>query len=244
MHKTTLLFFIFIIPGIALFAQNHSSKKDAFVDITGTLGKSQTVTSASYVYNWRLGKREKWELGFGLRYSAYFGTKKYYITAPARLARGTTFPFLIVFAAQKTENWDTLTVQRPFTNSLNATFNLGYHITEHWYAGTNIDLIGVTVGRNSSAILTSNGTTTTEANAKPANFNLLLTGDNDLGTLNSEFFLRYDLNNRWSLKGTYQFFFSEYKTRSIQQIAPDGTSVDRFRNKVNAFGLGISYHIN
>ena len=108
--------------------------------------------------------------------------------------------------------------------------------------GFNIDVIGFTVGRTTSAVLTSNGVTKAEIAAKPAPFNLLLTGDNDLGSLNSEFFLKYKLNTHWSIKADYQFLFVEYKTTTITQMAPDGTKVDRFRNKVNLIGIGISYH--
>lgn len=244
MYKKTLLLFALLVNAASLFAQkNNPPHYNQFTDVTGTIGSSQGAASASYTYNWRIGERKKWEAGIGARFTSYFGTKKDYVTAPARLARSTTFPFVIVFAGQKTENWDTLTVQRPFTNSLNATANFGYHFNNQWYGGFNIDLIGVTFGRNTSAILTSNGITTTEPKAKPAAFNLLLTGDNDLGSLNSEFFVKYSINNRWGIKGVYQFLFSEYKTNSITQTAPDGTSVDRFRNKVNAFGLGVSYNI-
>lgn len=181
-------------------------------------------------------------MGIGLRNTAYFGVKRDFWTAPAKLARTNTTPFLIFFAGQKTENWDTLTVQRAFTNSLNVTANLGYHITNKLYAGFNIDVIGFTVGQKSSAILKSNGSTKTEPAAKPAAFNLLLTGDHDLGTLNSEFFLRYNINKTWSVKGIYQFLFVEYETTTIKQTAPDGTQNDRFRNKANNFGVGVAYH--
>jgi len=82
-----------------------------------------------------------------------------------------------------------------------------------------------------------------ENQAKPAHFNLLLTGDNDYGSLNSEFFVKYKISQRWQLKALYQFYFAEYKTTTIYQTAPDGTMVYRFRNKVNAFGLGLSYDL-
>jgi len=129
-------------------------------------------------------------------------------------------------------------------SSLNLSANFGYALSSDWSLGFNIDLIGFSVGRKSSAILTSNGVTRNEPLAKPAVFNLLLTGDNDLGSLNSEFFLRYKLSPKWGLKAVYQFYFAEYKTNTVQQTAPDGTMVDRFRNKANLFGLGLSYHFN
>jgi hypothetical protein len=101
-----------------------------------------------------------------------------------------TFPFLIFFAGQKEENFDTLVVQRPLTNSINVTFNIGYNISPRWYAGFNIDVIGFTFGRKSSAVFTGINASTgeqgtfTEPESIPASFNLLLTGDHDLGSLN------------------------------------------------------------
>ena len=213
-----------------------------FADFSATIGASQQTLAASYVYNWRVGKKRKFELGLGLRNTAYFGIKKDFWTAPANVARSSSVPFLVVVSGQKTENWDTLTVQRPFTNSLNVSANFGYHLSNRWYAGFNIDLIGFTVGRTGSAVFTSNGTTTTEPAAKPAPFNLLLTGDLDLGSLNSEFFVYYNLNDKWSVKAVYQFMFVEYKTTNVKQTAPDGTIVDRFRNKANNAGIGVAYH--
>ncbi len=221
---------------------NKLPRTDRFIDLAGTVGESQGAIAASYVHNWRLGTKKKWEIGYGVRWTSYFGVKKDFTTAPGRLARSTTIPFLIVFADHKPQNEDTLQVQRPFTNSLNLSANFGYNFSEKWSAGFNIDVIGFTFGRTTSAILTSNGTTRSESAAKPAPFNLLLTGDNDYGSLNSEFFLKYKLNNRWSVKADYQFIFVEYKTTQVKQTAPDGTQVDRFRNKVNNFGLGVSYH--
>lgn len=242
--KNIFLVFTMLFSTVMLYAQQDKTATviNRFADITATVGQSQGTASASFVNNWKLGDKKKWELGLGLRYTSYSGTKKDYITAPAKLSRSTTFPFAIVFAGQETQNWDTLTVQRPFTHSLNLTGNIGYSFNEKWYGGVNIDLIGFTVGRNSSAILTSNGNTVTESKARPSAFNLLLTGDNDLGTLNSEFFLKYNINKQWSIKAVYQFLFNEYSTTSVFQTAPDGTVVDRFRNKINAFGAGVSYN--
>ena len=240
--KITLL----ILLATAVFTGFSQSSKLArtnrFVDLSATIGESQGAVAASYVHNWRLGKKKKWEIGYGARLTSYFGVKTDFTTAPARLSRTTTFPFIIVFAGHETKNEDTLNVQRPFTNSVNLSTNLGYNFNERWSAGFNIDLIGFTFGRTTSGVLTSNGVTKTEFAAKPGAFNLLLTGDNDIGSLNSEFFLKYNLNNRWGIKAVYQFLFVEYKTTTIRQTAPDGTLVDRFRNKANTFGIGASYH--
>lgn len=240
--KKLLFFFMFLCSVIAVSAQKKPSRINQFVDLTGTVGKSQGTVAASYVHNWKFGKHKRLEAGLGLRWTSYFGTKTDFTTAPARLARTTTTPFIIVFAGQRTENQDTLTVQRPLTHSVNVSINLGYNFSSRWNAGFNIDLIGFTFGRKSSAILTSYGTTKFEQEAKPTAFNVLLTGDNDYGSLNSELFLKYKINSKWGVKAVYQFLFVEYKTENIKQVAPDGTMVDRFRNKANNFGLGVSYN--
>ncbi|CAN5748090.1 hypothetical protein BH11BAC4_BH11BAC4_01870 [soil metagenome] len=233
----TFLFLFYVVH-----AQTPHSRINQFVDVTGTIGNSQGTGAASYVHNWKFGKYKRLEAGLGLRWTTYFGTKTEFTTAPAKLARTTTIPFVIFFAGQKLENQDTLTVQRPLTNSVNLSINLGYNFSTRLNAGFNIDLIGFTFGRKSSAILQSYGSTKIEPAAKPAAFNLLLTGDNDHGSLNSEFFLKYKLNNTWGIKVLYQFIFIEYKTENVKQVAPDGTMVERFRNKANNFGLGVSYN--
>ena len=238
-----ILFLIFSITSCNLAkAQQKQARINQFIDLTGAIGKSQGTIAAAYVHNWKLGKRKKLEAGLGLRWTSYFGTKKDFITAPARLARTNTTPFLIFFAGQRTDYHDTLTVQRPLTHSVNISINIGYNFSRKWNAGFNIDLIGFTFGRKSSAILTSYGYTKIEPVAKPAAFNLLLTGDHDYGSLNSEFFLKYKITSQWGIKAVYQFVFIEYETNNINQVAPDGTIVNRFRNKANNFGLGISYN--
>lgn len=233
---------LLLLPFSVVMAQSKPEKRiHQYADLAVTAGASQGTAALSYVHNWKIGKKKNWEIGIGARLTSYFGTQKEYVTAgPARLTRSFTTPFLIFFAGQETQNWDTLTVQRPFTNSLNASINLGYQFNKKWSAGFNIDLIGFTVGRKTSGILTGNGITRNDPEVKPSAFNLLLTGDHDLGSLNSEFFLAYKLNDKWSLRGIYQFYFSEYKTTNLVQVASDGTIIDRFRNKANTFGIGIS----
>ena len=240
------LFYLLVIcfAGSNLRAQQEQAPRiHAFLDFTAAFGNQEGTASFSYVRNWRLGKMRKLEIGLGARLTSYYGVKREFYTAPANLARSSTVPFVIVFAGHEEQNLDTLTVQRPFTNSLNLSANFGYRFGRKWYAGFNIDLVGFTLGRTTSGILLSNGTTATEPMAKPSSFNVLLTGDNDYGSLNSEFFLKYNVAPRWDIKAVYQFFFTEYNTQSIYQKAPNGTEVYRFRNKANLFGLGVSYDL-
>lgn len=232
---------LLFVNGVSAQQKNQPSTNQ-WTDLATTLGNSQGTVAASYVYAWSPGKRKRWEIGIGLRYTMYIATNSDFTTAPGRLSRSNTTPFLIVFAGQKTENWDTLTVRQPFVNTVNVSVNFGYHLSGKWLAGFNIDLIGFSFGPVRNAVLTSNGIAIPEPRTKPASFNILLTGDNDYGSLNSEFFVKYQLSRHWGIRAIYCFYFAEYKTGTIQQTAPDGTLVTQFRNKVNSGGLGLSYH--
>jgi hypothetical protein len=246
MKKILITAFVTISSITGYAQQKVITTTNKFVDIAGTIGTSQGSGAASYVYNWKFGfgKKKNWEAGIGARLTSSFGTKLEYTTAgPAKFTRTSTTPFLIVFAGQRTENWDTLTVQRPFVNTLNITANFGYNFTPRWSGGFNIDLIGASFGRKSQAVFLSNGFTATEPSAKPTAFNVLLTGDHDRGSLNSEFFVKYKFNDRWAIRGVYQFLFTEHTADNIRQVLPDGTSNSRFRNKANNFGLGISFQL-
>ncbi|MBC7849428.1 MAG: hypothetical protein H7Y31_06815 [Chitinophagaceae bacterium] len=236
---------VLLVITSGVFGQNTSDKHSRSLNFTSTIGKAQGAFAGSYIHNWRIGARKRLDIGVGGRWTTYVGLKKDFLTAgPAKYTRSFTVPFIIFFAGQEEQNFDTLTVQRPLTHSLNAMINIGYRVSPKWYAGFNIDVIGVSFGRKSSGIFTSNGTTQTEPKAKVAPFNVLLTGDHDRGTLNSEFYLRYQIANRWAITALYQFLFVEYQTTNLEQRFMDGTTNDRFRNKANNVGLGISYLFN
>jgi hypothetical protein len=240
--KTTIAL-LFCLLGAAAHAQPlETAKTSRSIDLAGTIGSSQGSGALSYIYNWRFGKARKIEAGLGVRLTSVTGNKLTYTTAgPARLTRSFTAPFVIFFAGQKTENWDTLTVGQPFVNALNVTINLGYRFNPKLSAGFNIDLIGATFGQKSSSVFKSDGKTSTDPASKPTTFNLLLTGDHDRGSLNSEFFLKYQFTEKWGVRAIYQFLFTEYTAANVRQIAHDGTVIDRFRNKANNFGVGVSY---
>jgi hypothetical protein len=235
---------VLLLYGLETTAQKSDvSRIHPYLDFTVALGNQEGTAAFSYVRNWRLGKTGKPELGLGLRWTAYTGTKTAFYTAPARLSRSSSVPFLGVFSGHEEQNVDTLTIRKPFTGSLNLSANAGYRFAKKWYAGLNIDLLGFTVGHTTSSVLISNGSIMEEPVTKPSTWNVLLTGDLDYGSLNSEFFVKYNISSQWDIKLVYQFFFTEYNTTTIYQTAPDGTEVKRFRNKANLLGVGVSYDL-
>jgi hypothetical protein len=117
--------------------------------------------------------------------------------------------------------------------------NLGYNFSPKLQAGFNIDLLGFSFGPEGTPVFKGSGSQTT-TKAKPTGFNVLLVGNNDRGTLNSEFYLRYKVSKKVGIKAAYEYLFTELTTDTKVQTTPEQN--DRFRNKASLFSVGISYH--
>ncbi len=210
----------------------RSQLSSGSVDLGMGVATDQLNFSGAYVYNWSLGTKRKFEAGVGGRLTTSFGTNQYFTTAPAKLTTGGS-PFGEPIKA----NIDSLLIASVQIFSINAMLNFGYHITKDLTVGFNIDAIGFSFGgRNKGTYV--NGTTVESVISNPTPFNLLLLGDNDRGTLNSEFYARYRLNDRWSVKAGLQHLFTEYTTETQVQQFPEPNN--RFRNKSNLFTVGVS----
>ncbi len=224
----------------SLTAQTVRKKTSSVFDLSGSIGKSQGSGVISFIHFLGVGKKKNFEIGAGLRVISYFSESNYFISAPATITSGKTGP-AVFFIENIKANIDSLLVPSSQLNAVNLSANFGYHISQKFYAGFNIDFIGFSFGAKKN-VNYINGTTAVNSTAKPTAFNLLLISDNDIGTLNSEFFAGYKVNQKWLLKAGYQFLFTEYRTSTKVQQVPEPN--DRFRNKVSAFLLGARYQLN
>ena len=217
------------------FGQQRSSTGNS-IDLGLAFGSSQGTLTGAFIHNWSLGKKQKFEIGLGGRLTTYVGANQYYSTAPAKLTSGSTGPG-VFFKENITANMDTFLIARPQALAINAMINLGYHVGKKVTLGFNIDVIGFSLGQEKKGnyINGSQGQNTT---GKPTPFNLLLVSDNDLGTLNSEFYGNYKVNEKLWVKAGFQFLFTEYTTTTEVQQFPEPN--DRFRNKSGLFTVGIS----
>lgn len=209
---------------ISYSAFTQESKTVNYGDFTGAIGSNQGSISVDYFHLWTLGKSKKIEIGFGGRLTSYFGSSQYYASAPASLA------------ADENKS-DSLLLQSPQVNALNLAINLGYRFTPKFGVGFNIDAIGFSFGDKQNGSY-SNGNQGQATSAKPTSFNILLIGNNDQGSLNSEFYARYFLTENLAIKLAYQFLFTEYTTDTKVQQLPEVN--DRFRNKSSLFSAGIT----
>ncbi len=205
-----------------VLAQEPRSVNNA--DFTGAIGRNQGSISVDYFHLWRLGKSKKVEVGLGGRFTSYFGSAQYYSSAPARLA------------ADESKS-DSLLLQSPQVNAFNIAINLGYRLSGKFSLGFNIDALGFSFGGKQSGSYI-NGNQGQAVSANPTSFNVLLIGNNDKGSLNSEFYARYFIKEKLAIKLAYQYLFTEYTTETEIQQLPEVN--DRFRNKASLLSLGVT----
>lgn len=217
----------------------QESKTSTIGNIGLAIGNSQGSFTADYFHNWMIGKNHKIEIGIGARFTSYFGSSQHYSTAPAKITTGSTGPG-VLFKEAITQNIDSFLLKTPQVNLLNIALNLGYRISSKWGAGFSIDLIGFSFGDEKSGKYI-NSQQSSNVSGKPTPFNALLIGDNDHGSLNSEFYLRYFLQDRWAIKAGFQYLFTEFTTDTEVQQLPE--SNDRFRNKSSLLSIGVSHKL-
>lgn len=227
--KKAILFLLFTLPG-SVWAQYK------YADLTVAADDSQGTFSLLYGHDWNLGKKKKFSIGIGGRFTSYFGRNQYYETAPASITSEATGP-LVLFKETIAANVDSFLIESPQVNSLNVFINLRYAFTDKLSVGFNIDALGFSFGGEKSGRYINGAEIQTSA-AKPTGFNALLISDNDLGSLNSEFYGRYYFSEKWAVKAAAQFHFTEYTTETEVQQFPEPN--DRFRRKSLMVAIGIS----
>jgi len=223
--KYVSLFILSVASFVTLHAQQRT-KTERLGDFTLGFGSGQSTISGAYYKNWNLGKKQSFYIGTGIRFNNVFGKDQVFTSAPANLASNKA-------------NTDSLFSSSSSTYALNAMLNLGYHISPKLDLGFNIDLIGFSFGPSRIKLFSGNGTIITTT-AQPTSMNILLVGNNDRGTLNSEFYIRYKLGKQWGIKLAYQHFFTELTTISKVQTVP--VQNDRFRNITNLISIGVARH--
>lgn len=237
--------FIFILV-LVLFS-NYSHAQDnteikqtnlnqIYSDFNLSVGVYQDGFSGAFAYSrlYPVAFKKRFYVGYGVHFTSYFGKDGDYVTAPADVSEGN------FFKPQNEEKLDTLFLPNAQTNSLNASIFLMYKFSKKFSVGFNIDAIGFSFGKDQESVFYSysENISATTSNASVTNFNLLLTGDYDIGSLNSEIYAHYDLNDKIGLHAGASFLFSEYTTD--KKFAFDN---DRFRKKSLGLMLGVAYKL-
>jgi len=239
-----ILFFLSFTHSIhAQFDSSNSYKYNNYFDLATSFGDNELVGSLGWSHLHKLGKKKRFSIGYGVRYTGYWGGNKLYKTAPSKYT-STSQNIGTIFSDDVPANIDTLSIISPQVNSFNTSFHLQYAIYPRLEIGTNIDLFGFSFGGKVPANVISSVFDDNQKpvqDVKPTKTNLLLTSDNDIGSLNSEFYVRYWLHKKWAIKAGYTFYFSEYSTD--QKLAFDKGRIqnERYRLKSGLILLGITF---
>lgn len=239
----TIRILLLLLAGFTGFGSRAQTNKipyshNNYLDVAIGANKNQFGTAFSWYKLHGIGRSKRFKAGYGLRFSTFSGKSQDYVTAPARLTSGETGPF-VIFTENIPENFDTLHLAKSQVYYLNASIHLQYDWRK-FGLGFNIDAIGFSFGKEQTGRFTANSVGEAYAvnqPARPTSFNLLLSSDNDIGSLNSEFYIAYRIHKRVAIRGAYSFSFSEYTTQN--KLAFNN---DRFRNKVSMYVLAISYN--
>lgn len=214
-------------------------RKNNLAEISLSVGEKELSSSLNMHHLHGIGSKSNFKIGYGLRFSTYFGQDKQYITAPARLTSGEEGP-QVLFAENIEANFDTVQITYPQVNFCNLFIIIQYTFFKKIDLGFNIDAVGFSFGgkQDGGYYSSKNPTSSFTANqvAIPTFFNLLLVGDNDIGSLNSELFLRYRFSENWGVKAGFCYLFTEYTTENQLRLQND-----RFRFKSSMALIGMSY---
>jgi hypothetical protein len=241
-------FVIALLSSLASFTTNgqhmRGYRDNIYFDVAVSASSKQLATALSAThFSSGIRKIPNLQLGYGLRFTTFVGANQYYTTAPSKYTSPIQNPGTI-FSRTLEENIDTITTATSITHSLNAAFHIHYSFHRNLSAGFNIDLAGVSFGSDKKFNVISNvydaGQSPVVAGS-PTRFNVLLTSDNDIGSLNSEFYIQLMIGDRIGFRTGYTFLFSEYTTVRNLSFDQGRINNDRYRYKAGMILLGFSY---
>lgn len=234
-----ILITLLTIPSLFGYGQSNFKQKHDFGLALG-YAPNEFAGALSWKHMHSITANDKFKLGYGLRFNTYAASNRTYITAPAYLTSGEKGP-QVLFIENIEENIDTFSVAKAQHNSLNAVIYLEYDFTDKWGVGFNIDAAGIAFGKEVVGTPVSSNKPMNTANklsAKPTAYNVLLISDNDIGMLNSELYVKYNVTKKLTVNAGFTFLFTEYTT--TEKISYSDNN-DRFRYKSLLGMISINY---
>lgn len=210
--KSKVLVLLAVLFSTQAFSQSTSA------DLALGFNGNNIVIAPGVVFQWSL-LNERIGIGTGLRMNylsssdVVFNNESY-----------SDFSELGAFATDQISSFSSMSFNVPLHASL--------RFSEKFGLGFNIDVIGLTFGKGgdkTSYLVSTPDQNQLYTKVEPSSLNLLLGGAADLGTLNSEFYLQYNIS-RIGIRAGYSIYFSEIKVENAN------LDVTRLRT---TFGMGI-----
>lgn len=222
MKKITAYTLALLLVSVFSFAQD---KNTTIIDASAAFG-SGFSPSLGITKKWGIGSKGRFKIGTGLRLTNFSGSDIDFITAPADLTIDEA-------------NLDTLRLGSAAVTYVAIPIHLEYSFNEKFDIGFNIDVVGLTFGGEQSGTFAASQSASLNNSTQvgnPTSPNILLVGDNDRGSLNSELYARYWATEKLGIRAGLSFQFIEYTTNR-----PLTFDNDRFRAKLMQPMIGISY---
>jgi hypothetical protein len=236
------LFSLTLLMSSQAYSQTSRSVAPAFdLAVSASAGRLSTAVSWSRLHG--LALKKKLRAGYGVRFTGFVAANKFYTTAPAKYTSPVQNLWTI-FSRTIVENIDTITTATSNVYALNLAIYLDYQINSNFELGFNIDALGLSFGPKKQFNIISSSFDVDQppvVEGSPTAFNLLLTSDNDIGSLNSEFFVRWWLSQKVGFRLGYTFLFTEYKTTQKLSFNNGEILNDRYRNKASLALLAITF---
>ncbi|GAB4022177.1 hypothetical protein GCM10028808_69210 [Spirosoma migulaei] len=248
---------LLLVVSVNSFAQSPvATRLSSGYDVGMAYSTGHYNPSLTYFQLLTIGERKLFSLGWTMRLGAFYGDNLNYYTAPARLTRGKT-GFGALGAPLLVNNIDTVRYDYVSMTSLNvgirAQINLGRVVL-----GASADLVGLTIGKSRTgryksstgqyALRSASGQDSINVyfqgnnvfqQTSPSHFNVRLLGDNDIGTIATEVYVRIRLNQRVGVKLGYQWLTTETTAANRNVIADN----KRFRHRAGMAYLALTFPI-
>jgi hypothetical protein len=215
------LFILLCSIGLAGYAQ-----RTPYAELGVGIGASAISPVVALHKDWSLGRKERFFIGTGLRFTGFYGKNITLTSAPPNLARDPA-------------SVDTLFAPAPNISALNLLITLAVNVSPKIQLGFSIDALGFSFGPTGKPDFISSGKRTT-VSASPTRFNILLIDNKDIGSLGSYIYGCYKFTSKVGIKLAYQHLFNELTTATTVQTIPEAN--DRFRVKSNLAYAAIQYH--
>jgi hypothetical protein len=218
-----------VLATFSMYAQDNapttaelSAEPRLAVDLSLASSLSSNALALSINRLHPIAFKKRFSIGYGARFTGFYGQDNGYVTAPAEISEGN---FLKL---QNEEKLDTLYMSHASVGMLNLAIFLDFKITKRLSAQFNIDAVGFSFGasRTGRFEALSQEYSISEEDASVTTANWLFTGDYDHGSLNSEMTINYLITERLLIRPGVSFLFTEFTTKN--KLAFDN---DRFRNK-------------
>jgi hypothetical protein len=251
MRKIVTLVFV-LISAVSFSQTPTSTRISSGIDVGAAFKKDYLAPSFTYYELLNVDANQIFSIGWTVKLNTFYGDNLNYTTAPAKLSREKT-GFSALSAPIVPANIDTMRFDWVTATAVNLGLRAQIRLGPV-EIGAGADLLGFGFGktrqgryRSSTGHFESTNTAGTidtlsfrvspKQPAQPQRINARLLGDNDLGSLSTEVYVRLKVLRRLNVKAGYQWITTEMKASTVNIDDKN----QRFRNRASLAYVGLTF---